>query len=212
MATTVTGQHPNRSYGDGDGRLHLNGSTIALDETGTTFGAPTIGAANGATVSAVHRVEGVQRITLTLAATPIALADATVGGGVKIYDFPEGRVLILGAVGTLTFTTTTTLTSTLNASKTINWGVGTVVQSNGTLATTEQNILPTTNATSSATIDVANTATNAALAAAVFLDGTTTPVDAYLNVGVAGATDIDGDATVTASGTITITYLPLGDY
>jgi hypothetical protein len=175
-----------------------------------------IGASSAATVTALERGSAqVHQTVLTLAAFPITVVDANVGGGAQIYDFPEGRILVLGALASLAFTTTSVLASTLNASKTINYGVGTVVtasQASGTLATTEQNIVPTTNATSSATINVAGAAANGALAAAAQFDGTSTAVDAYLNVGVAGATDIDGDATVTVDGTIIITWVWLGDY
>lgn len=154
----------------------------------------------------------VNKTLLTLTAVGITLADAAQGGGVKVYDFPEGRILVLGVVGTLTFTTTSVLASTLNASVTGNWGLGTVVQANGTLATTEQNLIPTTNFTSSATINVAGSTTSKALAASAQFDGTTTAVDAFLNVGIAGATDIDGDATITATGTILMHWINLGDY
>jgi hypothetical protein len=61
-----------------------------------------VGAKNGATVSVVERGNGViHKTVLTLTATPITLTDdANVGqfGGVKIYDFPAGNILVLGAV------------------------------------------------------------------------------------------------------------------
>jgi hypothetical protein len=171
------------------------------------------GAANGATVTASETVAGpLHQTLLTLSATTITVRDVQTGGGVKIYDFPEGRIGILGAVGTLTFTTTSVLASTLHASVTGNWGVGTVTQSTGTLATTQQDIIPTKNFTSSATVNVANTATSQPLAAAAQFDGTATAIDAFLNIGVASGTDIDADATVTCTGTILITWLALGDY
>jgi hypothetical protein len=148
---------------------------------------------------------------LTLASLPLTLADATTGAGVKIYDFPEGRILILGATGSIAMTTTSVLASTLNAGVTCNWGVGSTTQANGTLATTEQDILQKSNITASATVNVAGAASNAFGALAAF-DGTATALDAYLNVGVATGTDIDGDATVTISGTVTLHWMLLGDY
>lgn len=171
------------------------------------------GAAAGAGVVATERGDGIIHQTLlTLTAQPVTMADATQGGGVKIYDFPEGRISILGATGSLAMTTTSALASTLNASKTCQWGVGTTTQANTTLATTEQDLIPNTAWTSGATINVANTATNGALAASAQFDGTGTAKDAYLNLAVAGATDIDGDATVTVTGTVLITWINLGDY
>lgn len=178
-----------------------------LDDVGTDAA----GAKNGSTVTADENQPVVHQTVLTLAATPITMADASAGGGVKIYDMPEGNILILGASGSIAMTTTSTLASTLNAGVTCNWGVGTVVQANGTLATTEQNIIPTTNITASATINVAGAASASRSADVVTLNGSGTPIDVYLNIGAATGTDIDADATVTVAGTITLTWVNLGD-
>lgn len=180
----------------------------------STLGAAssTAGVKNGATVTATEAGTGVvHQTTLTLAATPITMRDTEQGGGVKIYDFPEGRILILGATGSIAATTTSVLADTLNASKTCNWGVGTTTQANATLATTEQDIVQVTAFTSSATINVAGATSKGVGVLAVF-DGTTTPVDAFLNLAVATADDIDADASVSVSGTINITWVNLGDY
>lgn len=183
---------------------------------GRTQTTKNIGAANeGAGAVAVEWGDDVLHQTvITLTDLEVALSDANVGGGTKIYDFPEGRILILGAVAKVNFTTTSTLSSTLNAGVTLSWGVGTVqttTQGSGTLATTQQDIIPATAATASATIDVAGADASAALAASAQFDGTATPKDAYLNIGVPTATDIDGDATVDVNGTVTITWAYLGD-
>lgn len=175
----------------------------------------TSGATSGATNVATEQMGAVHQTLITLNATPLTLVDANVGGGTKIYTFPEGRILLLGAVGSMAFTTTSVLASTLNAGVTINWGLGSVLtttQASGTLATTEQDMLPTTNATASATINVAGAASNGKLAASAQFDGTATATAVNLNVGVATATDIDGDATVTVAGTVVLTWIHLGDY
>lgn len=189
-----------------------SGSTTALNGTITTTNG--VGAVNGATVSAVELGNGIQHQTvITLTATPVGLLDSKVGGGVKIYDFPPGRILIQGAVGSFAFTTTTEDTATLNAAKTANWGLGSVItlnQGSGTLATTEQDIIPTTNYTTAAK-NTASSASGGMLAASAQFDGTTASLDCHLNIGVATATDIDGDATVTATGAATITWINLGD-
>jgi hypothetical protein len=155
------------------------------------------------------------RTTFTLVNMPLTIRDVTApaqGGGQQIYDFPEGRIFILGATGRVTVTTTSVLASTLNASVSSRWGVGTVTQANVTLATTEQDILPVTTFTSSATVNVANTATNAALATAAQFDGTATAKDAFFNISIPTATDIDADATTLINGTLTIHWVFLGDY
>ena len=139
------------------------------------------------------------------------MRDTEQGGGVKIYDFPEGRILFLGSTASIAVTTTSVLASTLNAGVTCNWGVGTVTQANATVATTEQNLIPVTAFTSSATIAVAGATATAALAASAQFDGTSTAIDMFLNLAVAGATDIDADATVTVAGTILFTWINLGD-
>jgi hypothetical protein len=173
-----------------------------------------VGAKNGSTVTVQEFGDGIlNRTQLTFAATPITMRDTEQGGGVKIYDFPAGRILIMGATGSITVTTTSTLASTLNASVTCNWGIGSVTQANATLATTEQNFLNVTAFTSSATINVASAASNGSgIAVLTSLDGTSTAIDAYLNLAVAGATDIDGDATVTVTGTANLFWINLGDY
>ena len=182
----------------------------------TANGQVAVAPGNGAVAAsgnvASERPGIVHQTLLTLTDVLVTMLDSSQGGGTKIYDFPEGRILVLGAIATMSMKTTSTLASTLNASVTGNWGVGTTVQANGTLATTEQDLIPSTAFTSSATINVANTATSAALAAAAQFDGHTTAKDAYLNLAVAGATDIDGNATVTCTGTVLLTWLNLGDY
>jgi hypothetical protein len=171
-----------------------------------------VGAKNGATVSAVEYGDGnIHKTVLTLTALPLTLRDTETGQGVKIYDFPAGRILFLGATGTVAETTTSAILTTLNGGKTYNWGVGSTTQANGTLATTEQNILQTTNGTSSATINVAGAASGG-LGVLTPLDGTSSAIDAFFNVGLATGDDIDGDATATFTGTVTITWMNLGDY
>lgn len=179
----------------------------------STLGASTStpGTKNGATVTATEGGTGVvHQTTLTLAATPITMRDTEQGGGVKVYDFPEGRILVLGATASIAVTTTSVLADTLNGGVTCNWGVGTTTQASATVATTEQDIVQVAAFTSSATVNVPGaTATGAGVLAA--FDGTATAKDAYLNLAVAGAGDIDANATVTVNGTITMTWINLGD-
>jgi hypothetical protein len=131
--------------------------------------------------------------------------------GTKIGTFPAGRILVLGVTASLQQTTTSAIASTLN-SGTGAVSLGTVTASSTTLSSTMVNLLPSTAFTSSATINVAGTAVTAALAASAQFDGTSTPVDIYLNSAYATTTDVDADATQTWDGTIDITYVVLGDY
>ena len=221
LARSVKGEPPvstmARGLGDDGGNIVLETGHASKGPVTNGFaGAANLGAvaSNSGTVTVLEgSVLGCLHVTkLTLNNMPLTLTDASAGGGVKIYDFPEGTINILGAAGSVALTTTSTLASTLNAGVTYNWGVGTTVQANGTLATTEQDILPTTNGTASATINVAGAASNGArVATNAAFDGTGTAKDAYFNVGLATNTDIDGDATVTVSGTVEIFWLHLGD-
>jgi hypothetical protein len=155
----------------------------------------------------------VHQTLLTLTALPITMRDTEQGGGAQIYTFPEGRILRLGAVASIAVTTTSILANTLNAGVTCNYGVGSTTQASATLATTEQDIVNVTAFTASATINVPGaTANGVGPGVLASLDGHATPAAAFLNLAVAGATDIDADATATVTGTVRITWLNVGDY
>lgn len=163
-------------------------------------------------ISAVETGNGAYHQTvLTLTDLPITMRDTEQGGGAAIYDFPVGRICRVGASASIAVTTTSAVASTLNAGVTCNYGVGSVTQANATVATTEQDIVQVTAFTSSATIDVAG-AVAAGVGAGVLasLDGLATAIQAFLNLAVAGATDIDADATTTVSGTITLNWVECG--
>ncbi len=176
------------------------------------------GAAAAATVSASESSIGAFHTTvLTLANLAVAVSNSHVGGGTKIYTFPEGIIAVLAATATVTPTTTSVLASTLNASSTLSVGVGSVAtttQDSGTLATTQQDIVNAFAATSSATVNVAGTAGSGYTSATTMLkfDGHTTATALYLNCGVPTDTDIDADATTTWSGTVTVVWVYAGDY
>ena len=165
----------------------------------------------GVTATHIAIGKGYIQTTLKLDNVAQAIVNGTEYQGTKIYDFPECRMYVVGAVATLQQKTTSTLASTLNASSTGAIGLGTATASATTLATTMQDIIPTTAFTSSATINVAGTAVGAALAAAAFFDGTGTAKDLYLNTAFATTADVDGNATQTISGTVVITWSNLGD-
>lgn len=140
----------------------------------------------------------------------LTIAQATQGVGHLLYSFPGfGAITILGATGSIAEKTTSVLADTLNASATYNWGVGSTTQANGTLATTEQDIIQATNGTASATINVfgGNTNTLRTSAPAQFAPA----LSAFFNVGIASAGQIDADATTLWSGRIVLTWLYNGN-
>jgi hypothetical protein len=179
---------------------------------GLAAGTP-LGTAAAATVAVSEKGNGIYRQTvLTLTALAMALSDANVGGGSKIYTFPQGNITILGATAVVAETTTSAILTTLNGGKTLSAGVGsvqTVAQASGTLVTTEQDIVNAFAPVSSTVINVAAAAAAGKLSATTLTryDGSVTPQAIYLNCGVPTATDIDGDATTTWSGTITIDWM-----
>jgi hypothetical protein len=189
-----------------------------IDEQLAELGAPSsegsgAGAAPAVTgLSAVESGSDVMRKTvLTFVNVAVPLVDeagVVAYGGLKVYDFPAGLVSIVGAVADFALTKS-------SAGVNDDWdgdvGVGTVTASNnGTLATTEQNIVPTT-----ATPQAVSGATTAdgISTAAVVLDGTATAVDAFVNLLV---DDADHDVTATPAnlilnGTLTLVWTNIGD-
>lgn len=181
-------------------------NTVALP----TAGLGSVPAAIAATTVASELGSGVLRQTLL---TLTALSQVIPNGasewcGTDIYDFPEGRILVLGVTASLAPTTTSTLASTVTTGTTGAIAIGTVTD-DGTHSTTKVDLLPDTAYTSSTTINVAAAAVTAALAASAQFDGTGTAKKAFLNNKIAVNTN---DGTITWTGTIKITWINLGDY
>jgi hypothetical protein len=138
----------------------------------------------------------------------VAAAGAGVGFGTAVIgDFPEGNVLYLGAVGYLAFSTADTdLTATWNG----DYSVGTTADADGSLATTEINILPSA-AVGPAVARVAPAARSAGSTAAVF-DNTDGSLELNLNVLVDAADITDAtSAALTVTGYVEVVYIVLGD-
>lgn len=150
-----------------------------------------------------------KKTILTFTSLPISMTDeagVVAYGGSKVYDFPEGNILIHGATANLTLLKSG---AGINADFDGDFGVGTVTATNdAALATTEQNIIPTT-ATPQA-VAGATTAKGINAADIAPLDGTTTPVDVFLNF-VIDDLDQNGGGTLLVSGTLTLLWTSLGD-
>ncbi len=121
----------------------LNGTATLTAAAITSAG---VGDAPGATTTVVEQGDGVfHKSIITLTSTPITLTDdAGVGqyGAVDVYNFPAGNVHILGAVLDADLTLAETWWANTAAG---DVGIGTVAAASGdALATTEQNIVPTT--------------------------------------------------------------------
>lgn len=194
------------------GRVISSTPAAAADLATLNLVAFPAGVAAGTGVTASEKGGLVHRTRLTLAAAPIVVTDALAYGGQKVYDFPEGRILVLGATCSLAFAVTTARASTINDSAALKFALGSATASNATLATTMVDLIPKTSKTLDGAVAAYTTAVGAALAASAQFDGTGTPLDAYLNLAFETNTDIDGDGTIAINGTIDLTWINLGDY
>lgn len=188
------------------GSIHItNGDP--LDVVGAA-----VAPASGSIVTKQVQFGPLCQTTLTLNNVAQTVVNGTEYQSTQLYNFPQGRLLVMGVTATLQQKTTSALAGTLNASSTGAISLGTAAASATTLATTMVDLLPSTAFTSSATVNVAGTAVSAALAASAQFDGTGTAKDVFLNTAFATTGDVDGDATQTISGTVVITWVQLGDY
>ncbi len=196
------------------GYVPVNANVVApqafdVDVTGT--GAGLVPASLNATVSVVERGdEAFHQTVFTLVDMPQAVVNGTEYQGTKIYQFPAGRLHVLGVTAVLAQKTTSIIADTIN-SATGAVALGTVTASNVALTGTMVNFLPSTAFTSSTVINTAGTAVGAVLAAAAVFDGTSSAIALYLNSAYATTGDVDADGTQTWTGTITVSWCNLGD-
>lgn len=154
---------------------------------------------------------GLRQTLLTLASVVITMNDNAANGGnapLKIYTFPPGVIFIAGATASVAIVGGAGLTATSAVVSSV--GTAAAGITNGTLTGTEADIIPSTATPltdNAATFVGKSTATQ--MAAGVW-DGTTTGIDVYLNFATPDA-GITAATTVTATGTILITWINLGD-
>ena len=173
------------------------------------------GAPNGTGVTAEETPSGLRKVVVTFVDTPVVMVDeggVVAFGSLKIYDLPEGAILFQGATADLALTLSA---AGINADWDGDFALGTVAASNNaTLTATEDDLLPST-ATPQAS-GSATTATGLSTTSEVgtVFDGTSTAVDAYLNIIVDDADhDVTGTPTnIIVNGTITLYYANLGDF
>lgn len=192
------------------------GYTLVLAKDGPQIVATATasGAGTAATdVTASEQGNGVvQKTVLTLSGVSVTVGNTTgvSFGGTKIYDFPAGRILVLGVtLANLSFDLTdagneTPIDDTMGG----DIAVGTTAPDDGTLGGTDVDLIPATS------IDpISDGVDGAALAASAQFDGTTTAVDAYINAIIDDGDVADGASDVIlVSATVTITWVSLGDY
>ena len=199
----------------------LHGRLFGVDsETGQLGrnGSFANGTPNGSTVTVKEYGSDVlHRTVLTCTATPVTITDdagvAQYGGTAKLYDFPEGLLVTLGAVidGSVTLGTTGTITNTWAGGV----ALGTATATTGaTLTGTEADIMPEVDVAAAtakvATVDAVSAATALTESGGRWLDGTGTAKDLYLNLVVDdSASHTSGTGTFT--GTVTLVWMIVGD-
>lgn len=192
------------TYNTGAGAISVGAAGIV-----TTSGA---GTAGGTNVTAVERIGHLRETVVTFASEVIDTVDAGANGAhgsLKFYDLPEGTIQIMGATCDLT-----TLAGAGgiadDAALVGSVGTATVGTDNALLGGAEANVIPSIAGTLSSGAGDLHGKTTAQEIATIH-DGTSTPIDLYLNLAIPAAAS-SADDTVTISGTITILWAQLGDH
>jgi len=154
---------------------------------------------------------GAYKTVFTLSGMEITVTDALAYASQKLFDFAAGKVRIKGGTASLAFAVLTARASTINDSAAMDWSLGTVAASSITLATTMLDVIAKQDKNLDGAVAAYTTAQAADVAAAATHDGTTTPIDLYLNIAFPTNTEIDADGTLAVTGTITVLYELWGD-
>ncbi len=154
----------------------------------------------------------IRRLTLPIRNVALTVNGATgVGfGSAVIGDVPDGNILLLGAVSYLQFQgpTSASLVDTYDG----DYGIGSTPADDATITNGDVDIIQST-ALGAATAELSPNArgTSAAATAGVILDNTDGSLELNLNLLIDDA-NISGDGIVmTANGTLTLSYILLGD-
>ena len=186
---------------------------MRIEQGGFIERADGLGAVAGTGVSlSTERGEIWHKTTITITDLSITITDATtVGahGSQKIYDFPEGVIVVEAAMMNLT---TLAGSGGIGDTAALIGALGSAAAgtNNETLTTTEADIIASTAGTlSGGAGTLVGVGPGSGLNAK--LDGHTTPADVYLNIVVPDAGSSASD-TVVVSGTIVLLWLNLGDF
>lgn len=147
---------------------------------------------------------GLHIYTITLTDVAVAVADsggASGGfGSLQLLDFPIGVVRFLESRTNLTVVAS----GLIGATATVKTSIGTAAEAtNDTLDSTQANIIASTSSVLTAS---AGTVKGVGVSTPPQVDGSVTPVDVFLNVGVADA-GLTGAGSVLLNGTITLITL-----
>lgn len=160
-------------------------------------------------VSVTHVGNGaVRQSTFTLTAVSVVCANGGAGtnawGSAKLWDWPEGRVLVHGVVCD---TLITIDSATLDVADGGSVAIGTAAVSDGDLGDATDIDL-----CAEISVDPITNAVHGQLSAAAQFDGTATAKDMYFNMNISSNDILTEIATNTVSGTVKVTWSLLGDY
>jgi len=217
VASAATIWNIDNASRSGDAKIEHDGTdyTLTVDKisaesvtaSSTIEGVPAAGTA-GTGVTATETYGTVNETVLVLDDVSVVVTEQGAGtnavGGTKIYDFTEGRILVLGAI--MENATITIDTNAIDAADGGDVACGTAVPGiDGVMDGTAVDIIPSTS------VDPITNIVDNALAASAQFDGTTTAKDLYFNILIDDA-DVSATHTNTVDATITIHWINLGDY
>ena len=171
-----------------------------------------INPASGLSVDIKRSGAGLYRLDFTLTAVSITVTDAAgsgSSGSLKIFDFAPGSIVALACRQDYTaFAEGAALTGAAGDASFV-MGLGSVAANAGDAALTGTEV-DFGAVTSAITLSSGTGTGTKHSATAAALDGTTTPVDLYLNWSGSAAT-IDANSTISVTGTISVLVAVLGD-
>lgn len=159
--------------------------------------------------------KAVHKTIITLSSAQVDVTSVSTGngvGGLKIYDFPEGYVHIHGCTANLSLAVLTEADFT-DGTPEGDIGIGTVAPANADALGTDATDDNLATATAFTMTDYVDASVVLPPEASANYNGTSTPVDVYLNA-LVDAADIDDDTTgeLLVSGTVTLVWSHLGDF
>jgi hypothetical protein len=185
----------------------LDGVTATATQIESVVGVSGAGVAVAGKATATESGGIVHKTVLDLAGTIGTLnTGAAHGAGIKLYDFPAGRILLLGAVVDAVVAATNV---NANPNDTFVMSMGSVTAADdATLTSTEADIIPST----TITVAAGSGTFKAALASSAQFNGTTIALDLFINAGMVDTANSANSAVSMTSGTVTLHWVNLGDY
>jgi len=209
-ALVSTAQSPDTTHTGPAVFRDLGGDRLVFADGGALWNGAGAGAI-GVSSTGFSLAEGglaLHQTVWTFDAIEIVITDAGAAGAhgkIKLYDFPAGYIEFLGSTIDLDVACGT---DGLTTTATYDMGVGTTTSAaDAALATTEQNVINKIEGDLSSSA----AALGAVLATDAAVDGTGTALDLYFNIAFE-ANDASADDVCTATGTIRVAWINLGDY